>query len=380
MPKATTKTKRMLLQWCITGLLFLLYTHACSPPANKVTVRITAPANDARFNIAQDEDSQTPGFQFTIRATIANAPSGSKASLTTNGRKNAEVELTSETVEFSKYTLDEGENSLKLTVSTPDGQVFTSPVVLVFVDSVCFDIRISEPKADALFGPRNDEDSEKDGFQKTIKVQVSPQPEAGQQVELKIEAPNTAPITLKSPVFSGVADFKQVTLPQGEIGLTAKITDSAGNDCVTALKVQVNTTTPQVTLVSPEAGKVLCPSDDLNPQSDGFQLRVSATTNADNKSSAKLFIDTGDNAGFTERAGPIAVVDGQINFDVNLSTLDALGEYTLQVRVTDAINNEGRSGTSKVNVRSRGYDLNITSVFDGQVITAQRDSDPQEPG
>ncbi|MCB9640187.1 MAG: FG-GAP repeat protein [Myxococcales bacterium] len=375
------RQRRIQRSYFLLGMFWLflmtLATPACNcggtTPPGPTTIQFVG-LTQQNFNASQDEDPQATGFQLTIKGKVENAPDGSKVTLTTNGGTPAEINLTATDFTFQRYTLVEGQNILQLKLLAPNGQAYLSDAVNVFVDSSCYQIKIDKPVNNDVFGPKQDENTETAGFQTSIDVLVNPQPETGEELELILDSGDGNPQTQKAPVFAGKATFSKITIPEGNVTITAKITDKAGNSCQDQIKVQVNTGALKVTIDSPTSTKQLCPGDDIEPQTDGFQLQVDVSTDAKDKSEARLLLDG------QPFAGPSEVNGGKVSFKVTLTAINALLEHTLKVTVKDNLDNTGESSDTKVQIRTKGYDLGITSLLDGQKIPVARDEDPNTPG
>jgi hypothetical protein len=372
---------KIIQRLALLGWLWLVLltgsTTACNcgetPTPGPTTIQFVG-VTQKSFNALQDEDPQTPGFQLTLRGKAENAPENSKVTLTTNGGTPAEINLTGTEFSFQRYTLVEGANILQLKLTASNGQTYLSDALNVTVDSQCFKIKIDKPINGDIFGPRNDDNTETPGVQTTIEVLVEPPPAPGEDVELTLDNGKGSPQTQSAPVLAGKATFAKLTLPDGDVTLTAKITDKAGNSCQNQIKIQVVNSAPTVVIDTPTNNKLLCPPDDLDPQTDGFQLQVDASTNARDGSNANLLLDG------LPFAGPNKVSNGKASFRVTLTAINALLQHTLKATVKDTLENFGESAESKVQVRTRGYSLSIASLLDGQKIPASRDEDPKTLG
>jgi hypothetical protein len=366
------------LLWGLALILVSLSQSACNcggtvDPPKEVKIRLTSPENNKRFNLADDLDPAFPGFQATIRGQVENAPAGSTVTLTTNGTQPATVNLQGDELTFEKYTLVEGQNILQIKLSTPAGQNYSSDSITVFVDSNCYTIKIEKPVAGETFGPRDDENTEREGLQKTVEVSVNPQPPDNEEVELILDN-GASPVTERKTVVGGRAIFDQLTFPNGEVKITARVTKASGNVCETSHSIRVNLDKPQVTISAPVSNTLLCPADDLEPQTEGYQLRVEATTNAPDGSQGRLFRDG------RPFAGPEVVQGGRVAFNVTFTALSAVLEHTLKVTIRDNLENEGESVDTPVRIRTRGYEIGFLGILDGQEIPASRDLDPNTPG
>ncbi|MCK6510213.1 integrin alpha [Myxococcota bacterium] len=375
-PRKKIPQRLALLGWLCLALL-TGSTTACNcgggPPPGPTTIQFVG-ISQKNFNAQQDEDPQTPGFQLTLRGKTENAPENSKVTLTTNGGNPAEINLTTTEFTFQRYTLAEGANILQLKLTAANGQTYLSDALNVTVDSQCFQIKINKPIAGDVFGPKDDENTETPGLQKTIEVLVEPPPAPGEDVEITLDNGKGSPQTLSAPVLAGKAIFTKTTLPDGDVTLTAKITDKAGNRCQNQIKFQILNTAPTVVIDSPTHNKLLCPPDDLDPQTDGFQLQVDVSTNARDGSDANLLLDG------LPFAGPNKVNSGKVSFRVTLTSINALLQHTLKTTVKDPLQNFGESAESKVQIRTRGHDISFANILEGQKIPASRDEDPQTTG
>ena len=366
------------LLWGLALILVSLSQTACNcggtvDPPKEIKIRLTSPENNKRFNLADDLDPAFPGFQATIRGQVENAPAGSTVTLTTNGAQPATVNLQGGDLTFEKYTLVEGQNILQIKLTTPAGQSYSSDSITVFVDSNCYTIKIEKPVAGETFGPRDDENTEREGLQKTVEVSVNPQPPENEDVELILDN-GASPVTERKTVVGGRAVFDQLTFPNGEVKITARVTKASGNVCETSHSIRINLDKPQVTISAPVSNTLLCPADDLEPQTEGYQLRVEATTNAPDGSQGRLFRDG------RPFAGPEVVQGGRVAFNVTFTALSAVLEHTLKVTIRDNLENEGESVDTPVRIRTRGYEIGIVGLIDGQELPASRDLDPNTPG
>ena len=154
---STTSTTTTSSLWRWSLVLAAAMGSACTPkPPKQVTpsVIITQPTNNQVITPLNDEDPNTPGIQFSIKANVTGLNTGSNAALLIDGvpqtGQNAPRQVTTTTsgagtVTFSKVTLASGTESISVkvtdkvsaataadtktvTVQSAAGCQFTSPV------------------------------------------------------------------------------------------------------------------------------------------------------------------------------------------------------------------------------------------------------------
>lgn len=377
--------------WLVGGVyLFSMFSftscncnQTTNPPVDKAglpdKVEITSPADKAVFNAKNDLDTLIPGVQVAVEIKITPDKTGKlpdklTARLLVNNKVVGDVQVGANMVKFDKITLDEGTNSIQavLELKLEDNSVKTmnSNAIQVTADSKCYQIQFTKPANNAVMGGTDDLDLQQPGFQTDVEVQVDPT--ALEEIELEIKDQGGQTTTVKAKPFGGKAVFSKVTLPAGSVTLVAKIQDPVGNACSDQIKVEVRTQSPTVTIVSPTNGQQLCPKDDADAQTKGYQLAVKATTSAEDGSTATLWQD-----------------DKQIGTETTVSASSASFTLTLpeqfsvkgnvQVRVKDKYGNEGRSNSHPYTAILAGHSLAFANLLDGQTLPNTRDEDKNTP-
>ncbi len=338
-------------------------------------VEITLPQDKAVFNIEADTDKNSPGVQISIEIKVTadktgKLPKDLKGRILVNNKVAKEVLVTATTLKFDGVTLEEGINSIQAVVEF-GGKTQNSNAIQVTADSRCYQIRFALPKDAQVFGNNDDADPQKSGFQTDVEVQVDAT--ALEAIELEITDKGGQATKLSAKPFGGKATFSKVTLPAGEVTLTARITDPAGNKCSDKVTVQVKTTAPTVTLVTPTANQQFCPKDDADTNTSGFQVAVSATTTAGDGSTATLWVNG-------KQEGQEAVVaGGKVAFTLLLPDQFSVSSE-IQVKVKDKLGNEGASTPSKFTAILRGYNVFFAGLIEGQSLDQTRDEDKTKPG
>lgn len=343
-------------------------------------VAILNPADKAVLNASNDVDQSTPGVQVAVEIEITpdatkKLPGNLKAWILVNNKVATEkVDVGATKIKFDKVTLEETTNNvqavLELTSEDNSTKTVNSTSIQVTADSKCYQIQISKPSNGDTLGASQDADPQAPGFQTEVEVTVDPQ--ALEDVALVITDENNEKKTLTATPAGGKAIF-QATLGSGQNTLEARITDPAGNSCSDSIKVNVATKAPTVSISAPTANQQLCPKDDGDTQTAGFQVNVEITTNAEDGSTASLF------EGENQVGSDTLVSGGKATFAVTLPEQAEVSK-TYIAKVKDKLGNEGQSSPQSFNVSQAGYSLAFVGLLEGQTIPSARDEDKNTPG
>ncbi|TNE51509.1 MAG: hypothetical protein EP343_05270 [Deltaproteobacteria bacterium] len=343
-------------------------------------VAILSPADKAVLNASNDADPSTPGIQVAVEIEITPDKSGKlpgklKAWILVNNKIATEkVDVGATKVKFDSVTLEETTNNvqavLELTADDNSVKNLNSTSIQVTADSKCYQIQVSKPTNGGTLGAAQDADPQTPGFQTDIEVSVDPQ--ALEEITLVITPEGGQAQTLKATPAGGKATF-QATLQSGSNTLEASITDPAGNSCSDSIKVNVADKGPTVSISAPTAGQQLCPKDDADAQTQGFQVNVEVTTDAEDGSTASLF------EGDTQVGADTVVSGGKATFAVTLPEQSAVSK-TYIAKVKDKLGNEGQSSAQSFDVSQEGYTLTFVGLLENQIIPFSRDEDKNTPG
>ena len=244
------------------------------------TLSIGRPGNGALLlvsgqNNAVDEDLETPGMQYTFRAS-SDAEAGQEVAFTANGQPLQNIALEAGTA-AGAVTLPEGEVTLGATVSDLVGNETTATSVTVSVDSIAPVVSIDQTPCDGTCADEDDTDADTGGLQVVVPVTAT-------------QVGNGRTISLVSSLggerCTGTTNGGQVsltcTLLEGaDQSLTAVVSDASGNITTSAaVTVSVDLTAPSLAFTRPAANPARLNAGDDEDGAAGMQYTFNLSCDA----------------------------------------------------------------------------------------------------
>jgi hypothetical protein len=292
-----------------------------------------------------DADDCANGFQYDVSVKTS-ASDGTKAVLLlTNGAMLGSTIVSAGTASFSKVQLDsKGTNHLTARIGTGNGSCSASASVAITCASVptC---SISKPAHDKLNGiaaASGGDRASAIGSAYQAAFEIATDAEDGQPVSLTIDS---SPVMLTALASGGKAVFPGVTLaPDGDHVVEATCTGKSGLVGKSAKGTySVDSTPPDLAVVSPIDGKHFVPSDDAVKSTPDLEFEVCGTTTAADAASALVSNFCAGIGSATPICSPMPApaagmargcVDvpcpGRAPFDLNVSLKDAFGNATIK--------------------------------------------------
>jgi len=328
-------------------------------------VRITEPQDGDTLRSVDDTDPDTPGFQTTVRAELADVPVGTPVSASVNGSVVETMSAAGDTITFSNVTLGAGTNVIG--VSTVLGEIEVSDAVSVTVeldDEVNCPVTLSPaPMTDACEFVVGTED-------------VNPAV-PGTQVRFVVETTCTSAelrvndVTVDNrAVVDGAATF-EVTITDGTFTVQALASDEIRTGASPTQAYRAKLSAPNAT-IDPDALGVVLPTFDRDPDTDGLQWDIYGFAEADPGDLIEVFLDdalVGTTTVTEERTWRLANVTFTENQRVEVL-----------VTVTDSCGNSASAGPGTLDVYVDPPPLIILSPAPGALLGLAADTDLDTPG
>jgi len=227
-------------------------------------------------NNAVDEDVDTAGMQYTIRAS-SDSEAGQEVSFTANDQALQVFALAAGTAS-GVVTLPEGEVTLGATVRDEVGNSTTAATVVVNVDSLAPIVSIDQTPCDGACADEDDTDADTAGLQVVIPVTAT-QVEIGQPISLSSSLGGER---CTGPANGGQVSLTCTLLEGADQNLTATVVDVSGNSTTSsAASVSVDLTAPSLAFTQPAANPArLNAGDDENPNTEGLQYTFNLSCDA----------------------------------------------------------------------------------------------------
>ena len=345
-------------------------------------------SDEPPFGILNAEEDLAPGgdtLTASLRVAFVDDPDdpfdgihdGSRVRLVTNNPA-ADTELARVAAQggealFPGVQLRQGTHRLRVlawdAVSNPLAWDPGRDEIVLTVDTVAPSVVFQWPTEGGQFNALSDGDVQTEGLQINVTVQT-----AGAVGEwLALTANGGA--DQGAPAVAGALVLPNRTLPEGDVTLTATLSDPAGNEGSDSVSVTVDTQPPTVAIITPAPDTLYAADQDLQPERGGFQIDVQVSA-------------TGVPAG----AAVTIVSDGMENVVSDPATLDEqgaalvrctvpVGPQTLTALVSDAVGNNGSSEAVAISVEVVGCGIAFVAPAGSPVLLGlSDDNDPELDG
>lgn len=241
-------------------------------------VDFTTPVDAAVFNGQSPDVDGAPGFQTNITFASPGILDGQPAVLKVNcgnGESDYNADVQSGNAAFERVTLDNNATCLLTGQVTNRAMTMGSSSISVRVDRDAPELVFQRLENGGIVNINDDVLPADDGIQMTVRISALGL-EEGQTVSL---SDSEGTFNLTSDPFTAGQDeavFGPLTLPDGEISLTATASDSAGNMSSRVINLLVDSSNLVTNITSPANNAVLNANNDLDPDTDGFQAQIIA--------------------------------------------------------------------------------------------------------
>ena len=237
-------------------------------------VIIQSPSEGQLFNLQDLDVDGAPGFQTRVEILAPGVADGQPAQLQALC-DGAPAQIAAATIEagaatFPRVTLA-AEASCQLTASvTNRAQITGEDSVQVQVDRVAPTIGFARLRDGQVVNINDDADLDTPGVQQTIRVNHRGM-EVGTRLRLS-GGPINAEIEVTQP--NSLVVFGPVTLPDGELILTASGADRAGNPGESSIALLVDASEFALSFFNIQNPSTLNAEDDTDPQAEGLQVEI----------------------------------------------------------------------------------------------------------
>ena len=350
----------------------------CTASAGGLTspaVHLTADAAAPRITLFSPPpgSSSTRQGSVEVRATTSCPGEVQHYDLRTNGAPASAGPVAANALDLPAVPIDAGaDNRLDLTVTDASGNASTVTAHVVQLAGAPA-VALLAPVAGATLTAADDVDHDlANGLQALVRVSVANRP-AGTQVDLSVASvdaggqPRLALHALTSAATEAV--FSAVTLPEGNVTLTACVTDPVTPPvapvCATA-QVRVSTGRAVCNVAAPADGALLTAASDTRPDLPGYQDDLRVQTSGDGPVTVTLT----DPDGVTTTPPPSPAGTGLLRF-ITFSSITfggGDGSYTIDAVCGGA--NPGRALTNTVTLQAAGPVVAFVAPADGAVFNA----------
>ncbi|WP_200911313.1 Ig-like domain-containing protein, partial [Pseudoalteromonas sp. P1-7a] len=292
-------------------------------------VDITAPV--VTINALGDTSDTTP----TLSGTVSGEPTGSTVTLTVTDANGAEQTITAQVIADGSWTVEvpvalaEGSYTVDASISDSVGNEGTATASGT-IDTSALTITID------VIGETNDQTPQISGD--TFNAGV------GSSIEVQITDSTGATITLTTVVDANGqwSVTPPADLPEGNVSISATVTDLGGGSATTELDAVIDITPPTIQI------------NDLETSNDTTPIIAGNTTGV--VSGTVISLTVTDSQGVVRSFN--TTTDAQGNWSVELSQELASGDYTVQAEVSDAAGNSALD-TATGNIDTSGPSLTV---------------------
>ena len=304
------------------------------------------------LNASEDATPGGPTLEIRVEGVFADDPAdpfdeigeNSRVILFTNNpapmTQLASARVTGNRVTFPTVHMREGTHRLSVQANDAVGNPLPpgSPQVVELVDITAPGLSFVSPLDGQMLNGLDDLDPAAEGLQLDVELLCSGA-EAGRPLVLTIDGVEGPSL----PSRDGLMTFERVTLPEGDVLLSATLSDAAGNPAQASARVVSDPTPPVVTVLQPTAGASFGVDDDVDPERGGYQIDVQVqVTGADEGAAVRINSSISGQVNAPAAIGP----DGTAVVRCTVPP----GDQQIVARVTDAHGNVGVSAAVDIHV------------------------------
>jgi len=359
----------------------------CSKPDGAVELKIIVPEDDANLTLADDENPDVAGVQFTVLAEAPKLDEGDEVELFLEA-SSADVDppVASATVDdagmvvFSEVTFPAGEHHLQARARMGGVQ---SNTVRITVADACATITFVTPERDPAaseltLGPGADTDGEACGETFETTVVVSTDAGDGQPATIFVNDTPRGTVNVEGSVarFTGVGlDNRGSTA--NTIEVEVENTDGVACRASFPTNVFVDCDGVSCAITRPDTASTYLNMDDDTSDDEGFQTTFDVTSDTDAVGQPVRLIVDGDESGARE-VDAMADGGGALASFGNVPLSE--GTHLVQAVCQDGAGNIMRSGAAEWIVDITPCGVAIAEPADGALFTPLDDVDDATSG